>query len=908
MTKLDISWVLTSAALIILMQAGFGALEAGLTRAKNSINVAIKNLADFVISCLLFWFVGFAIMFGPSIGGWVGFGDLFPEGDHEFSTILLFNMAFCGTATTIMSGAIAERSRFSSYLVASVLVSGLIYPTVGHWVWNPEGVLASVGFADFAGGSVVHVVGGAVALAGVVVVGPRLGRFDEDDGPKMTPSSLPLAVLGCVILTFGWLGFNGGSALALTTAVPKIVVNTILAGCTGGVVGTGIAWWRTGSSSAEAMINGLLSGLVAVTAGANIFSHGSAALVGAIGGLVGAGAHKLLLMRKLDDVVSAVPVHLMAGMVGTIAVGVFGDLSILDNGNTRGAQLLVQLVGTVGIAAFAFICGYAGFRLLDATVGVRVSKEDELRGLNFAEHGASTEIYDLLSVMNTVGRSGDLNARAKADPYSDVGQIAKKYNDVLDTIQGQAAHIEAQFRENQTILFSISEGLVAVDEELRIRQGWSAAAEKLLGTPELLGKDLGSLLFEDTKEGQRQRARLEGLAATSCALFFPEQFTDLVPNAPARIHRRDPDTGADRYYAVSYSPLVQDGTINGLIVLLSDESEIEQLRAGAANGFKMLAAATTRLAELLEDHTKLQSSMVFLDEAIPLAEELATTVEDLDVTDVARVFRDMHTIKGGARMLELQHLTHFAHEAETILADLRSGAITEDDAADGRLREYTCELRDSLRSLARLWNVAASPEAADPRPRWAAVATSTEQNVTEIAASLGKEVSVSVTSDDGLAPEPSDLSLLNLCLIHLGRNAVDHGIETPAQRREQGKSPQARIEVHVGHRDGELQLRFEDDGRGIDAPRVARLAFERGVTPTLLEQPSNADLLGILTAPGFSSAAEVSDISGRGVGLDAVAAEVRERGGRLELETEPGRGTTFTIRWPAANEASLDAA
>lgn len=901
MTKLDILWVLTAAPLVLFMQAGFGALEAGLTRAKNSINVAIKNIADFVISCLLFWAVGYGVVFGPTWGGFVGSGGFFVEGNAEVATTLLFHMAFCGTATTIMSGALAERSKFASYLMASALVSAVIYPVAAHVVWNPGGALAVMGFSDFAGGTVVHVVGGSVALAGALVVGPRIGRFDFEGGQGgMTPSSLPLAVLGCLILVFGWLGFNGGSTLAFNERVPGIVVNTLLAACAGGVAATAFDWWRRGSSSARAMINGVLSGLVAVSAGAQIFSTADAAVMGAVGALVALAAQAALVRRRVDDVVGAVPVHLASGVIGTIGVGVLGDLSLLETGHSRSAQILIQTLGSVGVAAFAFSCSYAGFRALRAVVGVRVSVEDELRGLNFAEHGATTEIHELLQAMDTVGRSGDFSVRAEVDPHTDVGQIAKKYNEVLDTVEGQAQRIDAQNRENRTVLFSIGEGLVAVDEDLKIRQGWSAAAAEILGTDQLMGRDLGELLFDDTDSGARKREKLEGLAATACALLLPEQFDDLIPNAPQWLRRRDPQTGEDRYFALSYSSIVEDGAITGMIVVLSDESELNELREDSSQRFRMLASTTARLAELLEDHTKLQSSAVFLAEAVPLAETLVETVDDVESIDIPRVFREVHTIKGGASMLELAHLTYFAHEAEAILDDLRAGRVTTDEVVDGRLREYACGLRDGLRALARLWKTARGAEASgDHASRWDAVAQSVEQNIAEVARSLGKSVRVRVTTQEGVVPAAAELSLLQMALVHLGRNAAGHGLESAQERSDAGKPVVARIDINLRRVENVVELRFEDDGRGIDRGRVAQLAFDRGITSSVLSDLDDGQLLDILTSPGFSSASEVSTLSGRGVGLDAVASGVRSLGGGLQLETSPGAGTTFVLRWPA---------
>src|SRR5690606_31167260 len=358
----DTLWVVLCAVLVFNMQLGFLCLESGLTRSKNAINVALKNISDFACSVLLYWLFGFGVMFGASEAGWFG-TDLFaPEvgGTHSWlSAFFLFQAMFCATAATILSGASAERLRFGAYLLLGCLVAGLIYPVFGHWAWggsftgeyltggqvvsgqaaggdiagNEKGWLAAMGFVDFAGATVVHSVGGWVSLAVLLLIGPREGRFVQGQPAQPMPASnLPVAMLGALLLLFGWFGFNGGSTLALDERVAGIIVNTLLGGVSGMVAVLAISWRLNGYSDAIRPINGLLAGLVAVTAGAHVISAADALITGAIGGVVMMAAESLLRRWRIDDAVGAVPVHLAAGIWGTLAVALFGDLNALATG------------------------------------------------------------------------------------------------------------------------------------------------------------------------------------------------------------------------------------------------------------------------------------------------------------------------------------------------------------------------------------------------------------------------------------------------------------------------------------------------------------------------------------------------------------------------------------------------
>jgi Amt family ammonium transporter len=446
----------------MLMQAGFCCLESGFARAKNSINVAIKNLIDFCVAGVLFWGVGFGLMFGASYHGWFGtdqFGLAGVQGAWPLA-FFLFQLVFCGTATTIISGAVAERVRFGSYVLISIVVSGLIYPIFGHWAWGgaetgvAAGWLAQLGFIDFAGSTVVHSLGGWFSLAAVLWLGPRLGRFDKDH-PTMHGHNLPLATLGTFLLWFGWFGFNGGSTFRVTDSIPLILVNTNLAACAGGLAALTTSWIVLKRPDVGLSINGVLAGLVSVTAGCHVVEPSGALLIGLVGGLLSVLGTWLLERLRIDDVVGAVPVHAMGGVWGTLAVALFAVPTAWD-GRTRWEQLGVQAIG----AGACFVWAFGGASLFLAALRfagrLRVSAADERLGLNLAEHEAGSELVDLLGSMQMQRLRADFSTPVTVEPHTEVGQIASEYNRVIEQVD-----LEMRRREQAV------EALRAAEEKYR---------------------------------------------------------------------------------------------------------------------------------------------------------------------------------------------------------------------------------------------------------------------------------------------------------------------------------------------------------------------------------------------------------------------------------------------------------
>ncbi len=391
-THANYVWILVSAFLVFFMQAGFAMVETGFTRAKNAVNIVMKNLMDFSIGSLVYWAVGFGVMFGVTTTGWFGtsgffFSDFAKNGDPWVFAFWMFQVVFAATAATIVSGAMAERTKFSAYLVYSAVVSAIIYPVFGSWAWGSlfhgGGWLEKLGFIDFAGSTVVHSIGGWAALAGAIVLGPRIGKYGADGKPRAIPGhNIPLASLGVFILWFGWFGFNSGSTTAAITDIAKIAVNTNLAAAAGTVGALITAWIMFKKPDASMTLNGSLAGLVAITAGCNNVMPASAVILGFIAGvLVVLSVVFIDRVLKVDDPVGAVSVHGVCGAWGTLAAGLF---------NAEGATLKivgVQALGIVSAFVWTFTIAFILFKIIEKTMGLRVSAEEEIEGLDIEEHG-----------------------------------------------------------------------------------------------------------------------------------------------------------------------------------------------------------------------------------------------------------------------------------------------------------------------------------------------------------------------------------------------------------------------------------------------------------------------------------------------------------------------------------------
>lgn len=400
---INIVWVFLGAVMVMLMQAGFAILEAGLTRQKNCNNVLMKNIMDFAIGSIIFLVVGFGLMFGESLGGIVditGFIDPTSLNLSQFEALsptvfIFFQTVFCATAATIVSGAMAERTKFSSYLIYTLVISLVIYPISGHWIWG-GGFLSKIGFIDYAGSTAVHSVGGWAALMGAVVLGPRMGKYNRDGSTNAIPGhNIMMATLGVFILWFCWFGFNPGSSLEAAGYIGHIAMTTNLSACAGALVAMFLTWKKYGKPDVSMTLNGILAGLVAITAGCHIVSLYGAIAIGAVGGiLVVYGCEILDQKLHVDDPVGAVGVHCLNGVWGTLAVGLFacntpaseGTLGLFFGGGT--ALLITQLIGVIIVAVWVCSMSFIMFTLIKKTVGLRVTPQEELAGLDLGEHGS----------------------------------------------------------------------------------------------------------------------------------------------------------------------------------------------------------------------------------------------------------------------------------------------------------------------------------------------------------------------------------------------------------------------------------------------------------------------------------------------------------------------------------------
>ncbi len=433
-------WFLIGAALVFWMQAGFAMVEAGFTRAKNAGNILMKNLMDFCIGTVMFILIGFSLLLGEDMVGLIGkpgFDIFTAYADFDFSNFV-FNLVFCATTATIVSGAMAERTKFLSYCIYSGVISALIYPIEAHWIWG-GGWLAQMGFHDFAGSCAIHMVGGISALIGAAILGPRIGKFSKDNLGKITKvnafpgHNLPLGCLGCFILWFGWYGFNGAAA----TTIPQlgsIFLTTTIAPAVATVVCMVFTWVKYGKPDVSMCLNASLAGLVAITAPCDVTDAAGAIVIGAVAGfLVIFGVWLLDYKLHVDDPVGAVAVHMMNGIWGTIAVGLFATSSAPESsidGLFYGGgfhQLGLQLIGMAAVAAWAAVCITITFVVVKSTIGLRVTEEEEIVGLDATEHGLASAYsgFSIMDVSNTMMMDINENTNLGTEAYENASQAQR---------------------------------------------------------------------------------------------------------------------------------------------------------------------------------------------------------------------------------------------------------------------------------------------------------------------------------------------------------------------------------------------------------------------------------------------------------------------------------------------------
>lgn len=515
--NLNITWILIAAAMVMLMQAGFTALESGVTRAKNSINVAMKNITDFIVSILIFFFIGYAIMFGSSVDGLFGssgFGLSGLNTPMDYASFV-FQATFAGTAATIISGAVAERIRFVSYIIVSIFVIAVVYPVSGHWIWAEGGWLADKQMVDFAGSTVVHSLGAWVGLAGTILLGPRIGRFDEHGKPnKLQGHSLILAVVGVLILWFGWFGFNGGSTLTGDTSIAVIIANTMLSAAAGGISCFLVSlFMHNGEVHIEKMLNGIVGGLVAITAGCAVLEPMGAVMLGILAGIIVYFTEEIVVnVLKIDDPVNVVAAHGVAGAWGTLALAFFAPVENLPL-KDAGAQFAVQAQGVFAVLAWGLFTGFIIFGILKYFNFLRVPPDAEKVGLNIHEHGANSGILesmntmkDIISALKGKGES-DLTRRIDVEVGTESGDIAMLFNELIASFHDTIKEIKSGALDISSAASSMNQtaGSMKTDAEYQNENitAISKAISEMLTTIHDVAKNT-SLTADSSKQASTQ--------------------------------------------------------------------------------------------------------------------------------------------------------------------------------------------------------------------------------------------------------------------------------------------------------------------------------------------------------------------------------------------------------------------
>jgi Amt family ammonium transporter len=911
-TTLDYVWIILGSALVFMMQAGFAMVESGLTRSKNSINVAIKNLTDYGISTMVYWILGFGLMFGTSFRGILGTSFFLPNASSVwFAVFLLFQAVFCSTSATIVSGAVAERMRFSSYIFSTILLSALIYPIFGHWAWGgafegePSGWLVSRGFTDFAGSTVVHSMGGWVSLAILFIIGPRTGRFGADGSVKtINGSSIPMAVLGVFLLWFGWIGFNGASTLAANDAVPGIILRTMLGGASGMAVTLAVGWFLAKKPEVGLVLNGSLAGLVAITANCHVTNETQAVIIGGIGGLVMLGASKLLVKLRIDDAVDAIPVHLAAGIWGTLAVGIFGDLELLGTGLSRMGQIGIQCTGILACGATALGITLPVMALLNKIHPIRVSMGDELDGLNKAEHGVTTEIHDLFTVLDTQAKTGDITLRAPEEPFTETGQIAGMYNSVLDKLQEGTV----EKREYINILENVSDGLFLLDRSLMIGPYYSSSLEIIFKTNDLAGKDIMEVFGVFLDEQSR----------TAVKEFFETAFDPSI--AWRHLEKLNPLREITAYFDDLAGSFIERHLEFDFRRVMSnrdgDESQVERLfavvrdmseRVQLEEEIEKTKNENRQEMEMLQRilHVEPGILLSFLESTRQDAEAINEELRSAGNTENYRghldsIFRRSHSIKGDAQLLDLDFLAEQAESLEQKIVGIRNKKqpVGEDFLPLAVSCSTLLSIIEKLDVIVGKW-LRLSDTIRSSVGTGNFIADSLRQMARRLAGRYGKLADLEIAGFEEQGFKPDKQKALKDILVQLVRNSIYHGIETPEQRIKAGKPKSGAITIKVEAAEGALRIVFRDDGAGIDGEKIKNEAVKAGlISREKADTMSGQEQALLIFHSGFSTAGSPDEVAGKGVGLSLVKARVQELKGRLSLKSRPGSYSEFILVFP----------
>ncbi len=754
-TNSDHIWTMTAAALVLMMQIGFLLVEGGFVRSKNSINVAQKNVSDFLMSVTVFYLVGFAIMFGPSVGGLFGsIGSLSTFGAMEDwnYTFFVFQAVFVGTAATIVSGCIAERMKFDVYLLMAGCVALFIYPVFGHWAWgnlligDNAAWLADIGFIDFAGSTVVHSVGAWIGLAGIIVLGPRIGRFNADGSSnKIQGHSMVLAAAGGMILLVGWIGFNGGSTTTGSPAFARIVTNTILAAVVGGTAGLILGRVHDGLYEPRRALNGMLGGLVGITAGCDAVGPHGALFIGLICGAAVVYSEDFIANRfKLDDVVGAVSVHGVCGVIGTLALAIFAEPDKLAAASHM-QQLLVQAVGVGTCFVWTFGCAFAVFKLVDMTYGIRVSEEDEILGLNLTEHGASLGTGMVQSQLAAITAQGvDLRMRLDETSGDESSELAQAINPFLDhvaqlvrgiidqtrTMEHSSAELTDLSNRLSSRLRAQAEDAATGGQELNSEsESLADSANSVLALAKQMTGEIGSIrgASESMSKGmQAVSLSAEDLRTSVVSIGEHSNVTDRIAQDAAKLA----STAASAMHSLAGSAAEVESVVSfieevaGQTNLLALNATIEAARAGeAGRGFAVVAGEVKQLAtrtgeaagQIADRVTRMKTET---GSAVSNIENLAKLIGDVNASILAiRNASDTQSTATDRIAYEIGKAATDADQMNVFVSDVATGIGTFHDSAEvtveraGRLKDRAAVLSSNSEEAER--DAAAARESAE---------------------------------------------------------------------------------------------------------------------------------------------------------------------------------------------------